>query len=108
MPIRVVVRGLDLIATIRCMVWGESERSGRNSSEEDKEVRTVTTTTNITVTGEQKISCEQRIDRALRRLRGVRYVEANVESQRVVVTLDPTQVGTVRSTESSGTARLQG
>ncbi len=48
------------------------------------------------VTGEQKIhceGCEQRIDRALRRLPGVQDVEASAENQRVEVTLDPARVG---------------
>lgn len=52
-------------------------------------------TTTFTVTGEQKIhceGCEQRIDRALRRLPGVGNVEASAESQRVIVEMDPEQV----------------
>jgi copper chaperone len=53
-------------------------------------------TAEFIVTGDQKIhceGCEQRIDRALRRLPGVREVEASAETQRVAVTLDPNQVG---------------
>lgn len=56
----------------------------------------MTRTTTFTVTGEQKIhceGCEQRIDRALRRLPGVGSVEASAESQRVVVEMDPELVG---------------
>jgi copper chaperone CopZ len=56
----------------------------------------MTRTTTFTVTGEQKIhceGCEQRIDRALRRLPGVGSVEASAESQRVVVETDPDRVG---------------
>lgn len=53
-------------------------------------------TIDFTVTGEQKIhceGCEQRIDRALRRLPGVQDVEASAETQRVAVTLDPDRIG---------------
>ena len=53
------------------------------------------TTTSFTVTGEQKIhceGCEQRIDRALRRLAGVQDVEASAQSQRVIVEMDLEQV----------------
>ncbi len=53
-------------------------------------------TAEFVVTGEQKIhceGCEQRIGRALRRLSGVRSVEASAESQRVVVEMDPEQIG---------------
>jgi copper chaperone len=53
-------------------------------------------TTEFTVTGEQKIhceGCEQRIGRALKRLPGVERVEANADSQRVVVEFDPERVG---------------
>ena len=52
-------------------------------------------TAEFTVTGEQKIhceGCEQRIDRALRRLPGVRSVKASTESQRVVVEMDPERI----------------
>jgi copper chaperone CopZ len=47
------------------------------------------------VFGEQTIhcvACEQRIDHALRRLRGVRDVRASSETQQIEVTLDPAQV----------------
>jgi copper chaperone len=53
-------------------------------------------TTEFVVTGEQKIhceGCEQRIDRALRRLPGVLGVEASSQSQRVLVEMDPERVG---------------
>ncbi len=56
----------------------------------------MTSTTEFTVTGEQKIhceGCERRIDRALRRLPGVEKVEASAESQRVVVKADSDRVG---------------
>ncbi len=52
-------------------------------------------TTEFTVTGERKIhceGCEQRIDRALRRLSGVEEVRASADDQRVEVTLDPERV----------------
>lgn len=52
--------------------------------------------TEFIVTGEQKIhceGCEQRIDRALKRLPGVLGVEASAESQRVVVEMDAERVG---------------
>jgi Cu+-exporting ATPase len=54
------------------------------------------TKTEFTVTGEQTIhceSCEQRITRALRRLPGMRGVEASADSQRVVVEFDAGRVG---------------
>jgi copper chaperone CopZ len=57
----------------------------------------MTRTAEFTVTGDQKIhceGCEQRIDRALRRLSGVHSVEASAESQRIVVEVDPAQVDT--------------
>jgi copper chaperone len=56
----------------------------------------MTSTAEFRVTGKQKIhceGCEQRIDRALGRLPGVWEVRASAESQWVVVTLDPDQVG---------------
>ena len=49
----------------------------------------------FTVTGEPKIhcaGCEQRISNALRRLLGVKDVQASAESQRVVVRFNPTRV----------------
>jgi len=52
-------------------------------------------TAHYTVTGEQKIhcaGCEERITDALRRLAGVRDVQASHETQRVVVTFDPARV----------------
>lgn len=55
----------------------------------------MTQETDFTVTGEPKIhcaGCEQRIGNALRRLRGVRDVQARAETQRVVVRFDPAQV----------------
>ena len=53
-------------------------------------------TTNFTVTGDQKIyceGCEQRLGRALKRLPGVFRVEAYADSQRVVVEFDSGRVG---------------
>lgn len=50
----------------------------------------------LVVTGEDRIrcaGCEQRIGKALRRLPGVLRVAASATSQRVVVTIDPAQVG---------------
>jgi copper chaperone CopZ len=47
------------------------------------------------VTGEEKMhcaGCEQRVGNALRRLVGVQNVEANAQTQEVVVTIDPAQV----------------
>ncbi len=47
------------------------------------------------VTGEQKIhcaGCEERIGNALRRLAGIQDVKASAQTQRVVVTIDLTQV----------------
>jgi copper chaperone len=55
----------------------------------------MTNTVEFRVTGEQKIhceGCEQRIDRALRRLSGVKEVRASAGDQRVEVTLDPERV----------------
>ncbi len=52
-------------------------------------------TVDFTVTGEEKIhcaGCEQRIANALRRLPGIQDVQANAQSQRVVVKLDPAQI----------------
>ncbi|MBI4491247.1 MAG: heavy-metal-associated domain-containing protein [Chloroflexi bacterium] len=52
-------------------------------------------TLDFTVTGQEQIhcaSCEQRISNALRRLRGVEDVHASAQTQRVQVTIDPTQV----------------
>jgi copper chaperone CopZ len=48
-------------------------------------------TTTFKVTGETKLhcaSCEQRVDRALRRLDGVRDVKASFQAQEVRVTVD--------------------
>lgn len=55
----------------------------------------MTHTVEFTVTGEQTIhcaSCEQRIERALRRVAGVQEVRASVENQLVVATIDGGQV----------------
>lgn len=52
-------------------------------------------TLEFTVIGEPKIhcgGCEQRIGNALRRFLGVEDVQASVETQRVVVGVDPAQV----------------
>jgi copper chaperone CopZ len=61
-----------------------------------KEIRAIANTAEFIVTGEQKIhceGCEQRIGRALKRLPGVGSVEASAQSQRVIVEMDPEQVG---------------
>ncbi len=55
-----------------------------------------TETLNYTVTGEPTIhcaGCEQRIGNALRRLPGIRAVQASHRTQQVRVTIDPAQVG---------------
>ena len=47
------------------------------------------------VTGEEKMycaGCEQRVGNALRRLPGVTNVQANAQTQQVVVTFEPSQV----------------
>ena len=52
-------------------------------------------TVEFMVTGEQKIhcaGCEDRIGNALRRLSGIKDVQATAETQRVVVTFDPAQL----------------
>jgi copper chaperone CopZ len=51
--------------------------------------------TTFKVTGEAKIhcaSCEQRIDRGLRRLDGVRDVKASFQTQEVTVTTDDAKI----------------
>jgi copper chaperone len=56
----------------------------------------MTSTFDFIVTGEEKIhceGCESRISNALKRLSGVRDVKASAKSQRVVVTVDPAEVG---------------
>lgn len=48
------------------------------------------------VTGEEKMhceGCEQRVGNALRRLAGVQDVRASAETQQIVVTINPAQVG---------------
>jgi copper chaperone CopZ len=53
-------------------------------------------TLEFVVTGEEKMycaGCEQRVSNALRRLPGVREVQANATTQQVLVTVDPNQVG---------------
>ena len=48
------------------------------------------------VTGEDKLhctGCEQRVGNALRRLAGVQDVRASAETQQILVTIDPAQVG---------------
>jgi copper chaperone len=60
-----------------------------------KEIHTMANTAEFIVTGEQKIhceGCEQRIDRALRRLPGVLGVDASAQSQRILVEADPEKV----------------
>jgi len=47
------------------------------------------------VTGDDKLhcaSCEQRVERALRRLRGVQDVKASVDTQQIVATIDDAQI----------------
>lgn len=49
-------------------------------------------TLDFTVTGEETLhcqSCEQRVDRVLRRIPGVQDVQASAETQRIRVTVDP-------------------
>lgn len=56
----------------------------------------MTVTTEFTVVGEEKLhceGCEQRVDRALRRLPGIREVQASHRSQRIEVGYDPDRVG---------------
>jgi copper chaperone CopZ len=56
----------------------------------------MTNTAEFTVVGEEKLhceGCEQRVGRALKRLDGVREVEASYRSQRVEVDYDPGRVG---------------
>jgi copper chaperone CopZ len=53
-------------------------------------------TLEFVVVGEEKMfcaGCEQRVSNALRRLPGVREVQANATTQHVHVTVDPSQVG---------------
>ncbi len=60
-------------------------------------------TTDFTVVGEEKMhceGCEQRVGRALKRLPGVREVQANHRSQHVGVEYDLGQVGEEEIRES--------
>lgn len=53
-------------------------------------------TLRFTVTGDDRIHCawcEQRIANAVRRFPGVTQVQASAETQQVLVTIDPAQVG---------------
>jgi copper chaperone CopZ len=53
-------------------------------------------TIEFVVTGEEKMhcaGCEQRVGNVLRRLPGVKDVRASAQTQQVVVTIDPAQVG---------------
>ncbi len=53
------------------------------------------TTVEFTVSSDVKLhcaSCEQRVDRALRRVPGVQEVAANAATQQVVATIDAGQV----------------
>ena len=55
----------------------------------------MTRTVEFTVSGDVKLhcaSCEQRVERALRRVPGVQDVSANVATQQVVATIDAGQV----------------
>jgi copper chaperone CopZ len=52
-------------------------------------------TIEFVVTGAEKMyceGCEQRVGNALRRLPGVTQVQANAQTQQVVVTFEPAQV----------------
>ena len=52
-------------------------------------------TIEFVVTGEEKMycaGCEQRVGNALRRLPGVTHVQADAQTQQVVVTFEPAQV----------------
>lgn len=52
-------------------------------------------TLDFTVIGEETLhcaSCEQRVDKALRRVPGVQAVQANSETQRIRVTIDPAEL----------------
>lgn len=65
----------------------------------------MTSITEFTVVGEEKLhceGCEQRVDRALKRLDGVREVEASYQTQRVEVEYDPGQVGEEQLRERLG------
>lgn len=56
----------------------------------------MTKTVDFRVVGDQTIhcsSCEARIDRALHRVPGVEEVHASAQTQHVVVTINPDQVG---------------
>jgi copper chaperone CopZ len=60
-----------------------------------EEQRQMTRTVELRVTGEQPIhcaSCEQRIQRALRQVKGVQDVRASVAGQQVVATIDAGEV----------------
>ena len=57
----------------------------------------MTQTIDLTVAGTQPIhcaSCERRISNGLRRLAGVRSVQASSQTQRVQVIIDPAEVST--------------
>lgn len=52
-------------------------------------------TIEFVVAGEEKMycaGCEQRVGNALRRLSGVTHVQANAQTQQVIVTFEPAQV----------------
>lgn len=62
----------------------------------------MTRSVEFTVTGELRIhcaSCEQRIERALRQVKGVQDVRASGENQQVLATIDVGQVGPERLRE---------
>lgn len=51
---------------------------------------------NFTVTGGTRIhcaGCEQRINRALRRVPGIQRVQTSISRQEIAVTFEPAQVG---------------
>lgn len=55
----------------------------------------MTRSVKFVVSGEDKLhcaSCEQRVERALRRLPGIRDVKASVETEQVVATIDVGQI----------------
>jgi len=56
----------------------------------------MTGTAEFTVVGEEKLhceGCEQRVDRALKCLAGVRDVGASYHSQQIEVSFDPSRLG---------------
>ncbi len=65
----------------------------------------MSTKVDFTVVGGQRIHCagwKERIARALSRLPGVEAVTASAETQRVTVTLDPSQAETAKLQQKLG------